>query len=273
MAAARAESARSDPGAPRPGRAAHDFLREGAPLLAQSGFGVLLPAWWRDQKERLGARLVARPHEDDLGTGLLGQEGLCDYRWEAALGDEPLTVAELRNLAELKLPLVQLRGRWVEVRPDDLRLAVRALERQEREGGGTMTVPQLLRTVSGLQPVETGLPIVGVDAQGWLRAMLQEPTGWRPEALLAPDSFHGELRPYQQRGLAWLQMLDRLGLGACLADDMGLGKTATVLALLLPSSGPTGEGRPGPDPGHLSDLGGRQLGPGVRALHPGPRRA
>ncbi len=212
---------------------AHDFLREGAPLLAQSGFGVLLPAWWRDQKERLGARLVARPHEDDLGTGLLGREGLCDYRWEAALGDEPLTVAELRNLAELKLPLVQLRGRWVEVRPDDLRLAVRALERQEREGGGTMTVPQLLRTVSGLQPVETGLPIVGVDAQGWLRAMLQEPTGWRPEALLAPDSFHGELRPYQERGLGWLRFLDRQGLGACLADDMGLGKTIQLLALLL----------------------------------------
>jgi SNF2 family DNA or RNA helicase len=47
-----------------------------------------------------------------------------------------------------------------------------------------------------------------------------------------PEGFVGELRPYQQRGVAWLQMLERLGLGACLADDMGLGKTATVLALL-----------------------------------------
>jgi SNF2 family DNA or RNA helicase len=50
-------------------------------------------------------------------------------------------------------------------------------------------------------------------------------------------------------------MLERLGLGACLADDMGLGKTATVLALLqyehLTSTQKTGKGKgrkaaPGP---------------------------
>src|SRR5207245_4477780 len=45
--------------------------------------------------------------------------------------------------------------------------------------------------------------------------------------------FAGELRPYQQRGLAWLTFLSSLGLGACLADDMGLGKTCQTLALLL----------------------------------------
>ncbi|MGH7918519.1 MAG: DEAD/DEAH box helicase, partial [Candidatus Dormibacteraceae bacterium] len=212
---------------------AHSFLKEGAPLLAQSGFGVLLPAWWRDQKEHLGARLVARPREEDGGTGLLGQEGLCDYRWEAALGEETLTIAELRNLAELKLPLVQLRGRWVEVRPDELRHAVQVLERQERDGTRQMTVPQVLRAAGGLTTPEAGLPVVGVDAQGWLRQMLREPNGWRPDAIAAPRSFHGELRPYQERGLGWLRFLDRQGLGACLADDMGLGKTIQMLALLL----------------------------------------
>ncbi len=34
-------------------------------------------------------------------------------------------------------------------------------------------------------------------------------------------------------GVRWLSLLQRLGLGACLADDMGLGKTVQVLALLL----------------------------------------
>jgi non-specific serine/threonine protein kinase len=48
-----------------------------------------------------------------------------------------------------------------------------------------------------------------------------------------PPSFAGRLRPYQQRGLAWLSFLSSLGLGACLADDMGLGKTPQTLALLL----------------------------------------
>ncbi|MBI4469741.1 MAG: DEAD/DEAH box helicase family protein [Acidobacteria bacterium] len=54
--------------------------------------------------------------------------------------------------------------------------------------------------------------------------------GVRPA--LPSSGFKGELREYQQAGLGWLLMLQRLGLGGCLADDMGLGKTIMVLALL-----------------------------------------
>ena len=45
------------------------------------------------------------------------------------------------------------------------------------------------------------------------------------------------LRPYQQRGVQWMQTLDRMHLGGVLADDMGLGKTVQVIALLLSSRG------------------------------------
>ncbi len=48
-----------------------------------------------------------------------------------------------------------------------------------------------------------------------------------------PRGLHGELRPYQREGVAWLQRLARIGLGGVLADDMGLGKTLQVLAHLL----------------------------------------
>ncbi len=47
----------------------------------------------------------------------VGLDALVDYRWELALGDEPLTSDELTRLAELKTPLVRLRGRWVELDP------------------------------------------------------------------------------------------------------------------------------------------------------------
>ena len=46
------------------------------------------------------------------------------------------------------------------------------------------------------------------------------------------------LRPYQQRGVQWMQTLDRLHLGGVLADDMGLGKTVQVIALLLSAWSP-----------------------------------
>ncbi len=48
----------------------------------------------------------------------------------------------------------------------------------------------------------------------------------------APPGFHGELRPYQQEGLGWLDYLQKFGFGGILADDMGLGKTVQVLAFL-----------------------------------------
>ncbi|AYO55531.1 DEAD/DEAH box helicase [Acinetobacter wuhouensis] len=48
-----------------------------------------------------------------------------------------------------------------------------------------------------------------------------------------PKGFQGELRPYQQQGLAWLQFLRETEHGGVLADDMGLGKTAQTLAHIL----------------------------------------
>ncbi len=52
------------------------------------------------------------------------------------------------------------------------------------------------------------------------------------ESAREPQSFTGELRPYQRDGLGWMQFLRDFRFGGCLADDMGLGKTVQVLALL-----------------------------------------
>jgi superfamily II DNA or RNA helicase len=47
-----------------------------------------------------------------------------------------------------------------------------------------------------------------------------------------PTWFQASLRPYQQRGVDWLQFLRQAGLAGVLADDMGLGKTVQTLAHL-----------------------------------------
>lgn len=53
------------------------------------------------------------------------------------------------------------------------------------------------------------------------------------DQICTPQGFQGELRPYQQQGLAWLQFLRETEHGGILADDMGLGKTAQTLAHIL----------------------------------------
>jgi len=57
--------------------------------------------------------------------------------------------------------------------------------------------------------------------------------GSAPEPAGAPPGLAATLRPYQERGLAWLVGMCDSGLGGCLADDMGLGKTIQVIALHL----------------------------------------
>jgi superfamily II DNA or RNA helicase len=68
-----------------------------------------------------------------------------------------------------------------------------------------------------------------------LRALvLAQAGGAKPSAdAVIPAGLRAMLRPYQERGLAWLQFLHALGSGGILADDMGLGKTITTLAFLL----------------------------------------
>ena len=52
------------------------------------------------------------------------------------------------------------------------------------------------------------------------------------EPLPLPKTFKGDLKPYQGRGVQWINDLYRLGMGGILADDMGLGKTVQTLVFI-----------------------------------------
>ncbi len=217
--------------------AAYAFLRDGAPVLAEAGFGIQLPSWWQAGRPRIAARLKATtrsPAGASATSARLGLDAIVDYRWELAIGDASVTAAEIQELARLKVPLVRVRGQWVELRPEDVAAAVQLVERAPGRQRATMSAGDVLRVGLGLETTDTGLPVSGVIADGWLGTILAAgvPDG-RPTAHGTPAGFVGVLRPYQERGLAWLKFLGGLGLGACLADDMGLGKTAQVLALLV----------------------------------------
>ena len=211
---------------------AHRFLAESAGTLTAAGFAVEVPGWWGRPTGRLGARLRAgSPAQPGMvaGTSTFGQAAVVDYRWEVALGDAVLTEAELTALARLQQPLVRLRGQWVEVDAGGLSKALTAIR---RHGTGQMTVSELFAALATGEAGPGGLPVLDVEATGWLGDLLSGTADIRLEPVPAPPSFTGTLRPYQERGLAWLAFLDSLGLGAVLADDMGLGKTVQLLALM-----------------------------------------
>ena len=214
---------------------AAQFLSEYKPLLEEAGCIVTAPGWWGTTDGSLGLQLTIDADDLDqeaLADGSLsGLNTMVAYRWQVAVGDQPLSLEELKRLGKQRLPLVQIHGQWVEINPEQVAKAVAFLEKSE-VADRKMRLIEALRLASGGEDDETGLAITGLESSGWVSDLLGDGTSSWMKDIKAPELFEGSLRPYQLRGLGWLSFLDRLGLGACLADDMGLGKTVQLIALL-----------------------------------------
>lgn len=200
-----------------------DLLGVAATRLAAAGVAV---HWPRDLAQDLSASAVVRPAPGSAtdGGGFFEGEELLQFRWQLALGGDPLSDAEMDALAEAHRPVVRLRDQWVLVDPALVRKA------RKRELGLLDPVDALSVALSGVAEVDgETVEAVPVGALAALRDRLT--AGVLPAE--PPAGLHAVLRDYQLRGLAWLDLMTSLGLGGCLADDMGLGKTITVIALHL----------------------------------------
>jgi hypothetical protein len=221
---------------------AYRFLREVRPVLLEQGFAVHSPAWWDSPAGRLGARLriESDPAElmmqqggADASGPQLGLGTLVGYHWEIAIGDTTLTLHEFEQFATKSSPLVRIGGKWVEIRPEDVANAIKFIRENP---GGQMELGEAMRMALASDPSQTGVPVTGLHATGWVASIFggggSEGVALQLPVLETPVLFRGTLRPYQQRGLSWMAFMERFGFGACLADDMGLGKTVQLIALL-----------------------------------------
>jgi len=208
---------------------AAEFLTDVAGRLLAEGFDVELPAGW-DGSRRLGLRLSASSTAAPgvVTRGGLGREELAAFRWHLAVGDDVLDEDEIAELVATKAPLVRLRGQWVTIDREQLRTG---LEFMRRNANRRRPTAGEVVAMAAAPPADVPLPVVGVDATGWLGDLLDGSAEHTLAPVEPPAWFTATLRPYQQRGVSWLAFLGGLGLGACLADDMGLGKTVQLLAL------------------------------------------
>ncbi|MFN2323275.1 MAG: DEAD/DEAH box helicase [Trueperaceae bacterium] len=209
------------------------FLRDAAPLLEEGGFGVLAPPWWSQPEARLGARLTVAPApRGGRAAGQVGMAQMLRFRWQVALGGNTLSADEFAELASSEAPLVRWRGAWARLDPEVVEAAARFYERRRPQRD--LSVAEALAGAFGDRTEVAGLPVVDVRFEGeagrWRSAL---EGGTDAEPWTDPQGLRATLRPYQQRGAAWLSLASRLGLGVCLADDMGLGKTVQTLAFLL----------------------------------------
>lgn len=216
---------------------AYGFMRDVSPLLVDSGFNVQFPSWWRKPEGLASVRLKLSPIKGDTksSSGLFGISSLAEFDWSVAVGDTTLGPEELSRLVELKVPLINFRGKWVEVRKEDLEKAVSFFEKKHQ--GHRMTVGEALGIGLGNSFPETGMRVSKLEGEGWIGELLNRlDADEKMELLEEPSGFSGRLRPYQKRGASWMSFLNSHGFGACLADDMGLGKTVQMIASFLHTS-------------------------------------
>lgn len=220
-----------------PQQAVH-FLKD-ASTLERAGVVVRMPANWRMNRP---ARPQVKATVGGNAPAQLGLDALLDFHMEVTLDGETLSAAEVKHLLAQSDGLAFLRGRWVEIDRERLNRTLeqfKAIEQRAADDG--LSFGEAMRLLAGARiagdpaaGAEIGADWSQVAAGPWLArtlAELRQPNG----SLRAdpPRSLQGTLRPYQRTGVQWLNLLARLGLGACLADDMGLGKTIQVLSLLL----------------------------------------
>ncbi len=215
---------------------AYRLLRS-VPELEASGLTVRLPNWWRKRPRPQVSVTIG-----GATPSMVGADAMVDFDVRVALGGESLSRAEQETLLAGDGDLVLLKGQWVEVDRDRLQQAIEHWEAVRRVAGDDgISFIEGMRLLAGAsadlrheEQAEAERPWVHVDAGDGMRRLL---AGMRQPDALDPVTVGGALqatlRPYQRDGVAWLRLLTRLGLGACLADDMGLGKTIQVLALLL----------------------------------------
>lgn len=212
------------------------FLKISAPRLQDSGFGVVLPPGLNPQNQegnsRLGIRLEAEAPSRQQRQRL-GLKSLLNVKWELSIAGKTLSQKDFEKLVSLEMPLVEINGQWVEMRPQDIRSAREFFKK--RQDPIALSVEDALRMSTGDTQVIDRLPVVSFEASGVLQDLISTLTQGNQtlQPLQEPEGFQGTLRPYQARGVSWLSFLEQWGLGACLADDMGLGKTIQFIAFLL----------------------------------------
>ena len=212
---------------------AYQLLKD-CQILEECGLSLRVPNWW---KKRIQPQLHLKLGDDKESH--FKASNLINFNASAALGDQQISDKELQQLLKGEEGLILFKGQWIEVKHAHIQEVLETLENLKTEGT-ELSFSEAMRLLAGASK--------DLDKESsfkeceWVHIQIADKLketliGLRnPSKLRSPNpgtSFTGTLRPYQKEGLAWLNFLTELGLGACLADDMGLGKTIQVLSLLL----------------------------------------
>ena len=199
---------------------AYEILKA-IPALEENGILCRIPIWWK--RKASSVHLSVKFEQKSL----LGFDTLLSMLPELSVDGVALSRKDIKDIMHQTEGLALIKGKWIEVDKERLQ---KLLDKMD-EYGGELSFFDAMRMKAGMD--EQDLDVVNFTNDDFIGEIVKKLSNAdeleKPEI---PSSVKADLRPYQVSGFAWLNLMARLRLGACLADDMGLGKTLQVLTLL-----------------------------------------
>lgn len=226
------------------GSHAHDwatFLHDAVPALRASGWRIDIDATFPysliddAQWDASIEPSTTRWFDFDLGVDVEGKRvsllpvvvdalrdhGIRSHEDLAKLGERGMLYGRLPNGAFVTLPAQRIAPL--------LAVLIELFDAPLMHDGRLALTPAHIASIAQLESATPVRWAAGTGLRDLVRALADENGLATPKL---PAAFKGVLRNYQERGVAWLQLLARSGFGGVLADDMGLGKTVELLAHL-----------------------------------------
>lgn len=200
-------------------------LLKSVPDIEACGIKCRVPNWWKKKYSSVKINV----NIGNTKPSMFGFDSILSLQPSLIVNGHALTKKEISELLKMEEGLAWLKGQWVEINHNKLQ----QLLEQMKQYDGTITLKEALtKTYMSNDDIDVDMGIQ-ISNGKWLRDILSKlKNSSKIKSKAQPKYLNATLRPYQKSGYNWLNQMNDLGFGACLADDMGLGKTLQVISFL-----------------------------------------
>jgi SNF2 family DNA or RNA helicase len=181
-----------------------EFLLKTATIITNLGVEVILP---KELKNLLKPKLSLKASKSSKSLkSFFTLDGILEYDWQIAIGDEYISISEFEKLLENANELIAFKDNFVVISAEEVKALFAQVNRKTK-----------LNKFDILQAKLSGDAEFDIDLDNFFEQMLSV------ENIAPPKTLKANLREYQQRGFEWSINNLLNGFGTILADDMGLG--------------------------------------------------
>ncbi len=191
-----------------------EFLLKTSLIISNLGVEIILP---KELKNLLRPKLTLSAKSTSKSfKSFFTLDGMLEYDWQIAIGDELISVSEFEELLKSGKELLQFKENYLIITPEEARAIFSQINRKTK-----------LSTFEILQAKLNDEAFLSKDLELYFEDI------FTPKKITVPTSLNANLREYQLRGFEWNINNLLNGFGSILADDMGLGKTIQTIASIL----------------------------------------